>query len=361
VRFAVVVICSLLAGCASEPASNSPAPTSGGGGSATASTSSSALGGAGGAGGEAGGGGVSGGGGASGGGGGQKVGVPYGMWGLNGYHSVAGLKDVASRFNATVFQVAAGNPGWTVNTFLPMVRDAGMRVTVRMSGGHSKYTTSGDFDIVKWKATIDPWKAYPGLQQFIDDGTLLGHMILDDIANWSWPNGGTDPTGDELDEMARYSKELIPGLMTFVRQRATEMPAPTGGSYQYVDACVNQYRILEGEVGAYAVAQRNTAQALGLGIINGLNLCDGGDGSSGQQGWRGPGFWAMSAQEITTYGKALLVDDLGMFLSWEYDGEEAWPDMTIGSDYFDKPDVQAALANLGALVAQRPHVELLKP
>ena len=290
----------------------------------------------------------------------DDLGVPYGFWGLNGYHSVDGFNDVHERVNMTVVQVASGEPGWTVDTFLPLAREAEMQVTLRLTGGHGNYTNNESFDIDAWKSTIDPWED-AGLQEFIDDGTLIGHMVLDDIANWSWLYNGTDPTGDELDEMARYSKEKIPGLMTFVRQRATEMPAPTGDAYVHLDACVNQYRILEGDVEVYATDQRAAALALDLGIINGLNLCDGGDGSSGQQGWRGPGFWAMSANEISTYGEALMVDGMGMFLAWEYDAEEVWPDGTIGADYLEQPELQAALADLGLLVAEQPRVELLKP
>ncbi len=289
-----------------------------------------------------------------------RLGVPFGLWGLNGYHSVSGLGDVAERLNLTVFQAASANPTWTVGTFLPMAREAGVSVTLRMSGGHSAYTTDSNFDIDKWKAQIAPWKD-SGITEFIDDGTIIGHMILDDIGNWSYDHGGIDPTGDELDEMARYSKEIMPGLMTFVRQRATRVPAPTPGQYAHLDACVNQYRVLEGDVTEYATAQREAALTLNLGIINGLNLCDGGDGSSEQQGWRGTGFWAMSADEITTYGDALLVDGLGMFLSWEYDAEEVWPDGTVGANYFNSNEIQAALAALGERVAARPFVELLKP
>ena len=69
----------------------------------------------------------------------------------------------------------------------------------------------------------------------------------------------------------------------------------------------------------------------------------------------------MSAAEITTYGQALIVDDLGMFLAWEYDAQEVWPDGTIGADYFDQPALQGALSDLGLRLAQRPRVELLKP
>ncbi len=280
----------------------------------------------------------------------------YGFWGLNGYTDASGLADVKSRLGMTVFQVACSTPNWCVNTMLPMVRAAGLHVTFRMTGGPDYDTTSGNFDIAKWKAQLPAWSSY-GVQSYIDDGTLVGHMLLDDIHNYA----GRDPTGDELDEMARYSKSLFPGLMTFVRERATEMPVPSSGQYTYVDACVNQYQANHGEIHTYAAAQEAQALALNLGTIEGLNIADGGDGSSHQAGWRS-GFYAMSAAEITYYGDVLAaVPEMGMFLNWEYDGVEAWSDGTIGDTYFNQPDKQAALADLAVVVGSHAPVTLLKP
>lgn len=282
--------------------------------------------------------------------------TPYGYWGLNGYVSDDGLADVHARLGAAVFQVANENPTWTVGTLLPMVQEAGMTVTLRMTGGPSYYTDSrGNFDLELWKDRLDAWVG-SGVQDYIDDGTLVGHMLLDDIHNFT----GSDPTGDELDEMARYSKELLPGLMTYVRCQASTMPTPTGGTYLHVDASVNQYQAVDGAIEDYYAEELAAAEELDLGIINGLNIADGGDGSSGQPGWRS-GRWAMSADEIVEYGELLAdMPGLGMFLNWEYDGEEAWSDGTIGADYFDQPEIQAALVELGTYVSGIERTELRK-
>lgn len=277
-----------------------------------------------------------------------------GFWGLNGFITEEGLTDVSNRFNASVFQVASSAPNYTVNTLLPLVRESGMKVTLRMSGDHSAYTTDGNFDLEKWKTDISEWEN-SGVQEFIDDGTLVGHMLLDDIDTFE----GTNPTASDLDEMARYSKELMPGLMTFVRQKCSNMPEPIreSGEYEYVDNCVNQYTnyqgFSDGPIDEYIIEQTAAAERFNLGMINGLNIADGGDGSSGQAGWSS-GKYAMSAEEITSYGEALLdVPDLQMFLMWEYDGEEIWSDgITIGSDYFDQPEIQAALASLDESITQ---------
>ncbi len=281
--------------------------------------------------------------------------VLFGFWGLNGYHTADGLADVQTRLNATVFQVASGSgTNYTVNTFLPMVKASGMKVTLRLSGGQSEYTTAGSFDLAEWKALVARWEG-SGIQAYIDDGTLVGHMLLDDIDTYSV----TDATAADLEEMARYSEEILPGLMTYVRQKCSRMPTPSvnAGQYIYVDNCVNQYTnyqgYSDGPIANYVIAQKGAADSLGLGVINGLNIADGGDGSSGQAGWSN-GKYAMSADEITEYGTALLaMEDVQMFLMWEYDGQELWYDgTTIGSDYFDQPELQAALADLGALAAE---------
>lgn len=270
------------------------------------------------------------------------VDIPFGFWGLNGFHTAGGFADVQDRFGITIFQVASDNPSWTVGTFLPLIRSAGLTVTLRMTS-NPDYSTS--FNLATWKTKIDTWVG-SGVQEFIDDGTLTGHMLLDDIYNFT----GADPTAAELDEMARYSKEKLPGLFTFVREQASNAPVPVSGAYQYVDAFVNQYASFsDGNINDYVQDNVAAAESLNVGLIMGLNLCDGGDGSSGQRGWRTDRVtYAMSAEEITTYGETLLsVPDVLMFLMWEYDGLETWSDgITIGSDYFDQPDLQTALYDL---------------
>src|SRR5512134_3050219 len=82
-----------------------------------------------------------------------------------------------------------------------------------------------------------------------------------------------------------------------------------------------------------------------LGLFAGLNVLDGGDGSSGFHG-NYPGKWAMSAAELRTYGTALLsqsyVCGFGM---WE-----------CRSAYYDRADVKSAMADLSAKAQPRQDV-----
>ena len=283
---------------------------------------------------------------------------------MNGYHTAEGFLDVQTRFGANVFVIRSSGPSWTVRTFLPLIRDAGMKVVLQMTPSPN-YST--DFDKETWKAELDNWIG-SGVEEFIEDGTLIGHIVLDDIYNFA----GRDPSAADLEDIARHSKTLFPHLMTLVRERASNVPIPSSGTYEYVDAFINQFttvRIDNGEVSDFDgdgdvdvndYAQENAAAAenLGVGIVMGLNICDGGNGESGQTGWRSAThrtFYAMSANEILTYGAALLeVPNVSMFLNWEYDGVERWysDGTTIGSVYFDESDKQEALYELGQIAAE---------
>ncbi len=275
--------------------------------------------------------------------------IPYGFWGLNGFQTPNGLADVRDRFGMTAFHTSTRHPNYAVTDLLPMVRDAGLVVNLRLVGGHEYYTDDqGDFSLSMWETMLDAWRD-DRVQEFIDDGTIAHHMLLDDIYEFE----GEPPTGDELDAMGELSQEVLPGLSTIVRSEASDMPRPSSGAYAWVDACVNQYVARHGDVEWYAAEQMEASQRLGLQLIMGLNIANGGDGSSDQPGWS-EGNWAMSAEEIERYGYVLTgVDGSVMFLNWEYDGEEPWSDGSVGTDYFDRPALVDALADLAERTAGR--------
>lgn len=272
--------------------------------------------------------------------------IPFGFWGLNGFQTPDGLDDLKDRFGITVFHTSTRHPNYAVTDLLPMVRDAGLSVNLRLVGDHEFYSNDdGDFDLEMWKEMMEPWRD-ERVQEFVDDGTLSHHMLLDDI--YEFP--GEPPSGDDLDEMGRVSQEILPGLRTLVRAEASDMPRPSDGAYVYVDASVNQYTARHGDIEWYAARQMEAGQRLGLDLVMGLNIANGGDGSSDQPGWS-DGNWAMSPEEIEHYGYVLTgVDSSTQFLNWEYDGEEEWSDGSVGSDYFDQPELVEALSYLAERV-----------
>ncbi len=280
----------------------------------------------------------------------------YGFWGLDGFWNVRDLTSLRTRIRMGLVQMATTDPRSALLDIFPAMKAAGVKVSLRLTGGPKNYTLpNGDFSLPAWKFHLEKWHN-TGIEAYISDGTVVGHMLLDDIKNYT----GRDPTAAELDEMARYSHELFPEVMAFVRERATAMPVPDSGKYEHVDAIVNQYKALDGDVATFAMVEANAAARLDLGVINGLNIANGGDGSSRQPGWA-KGRWAMSAEEIRTYGKVMAgVPTCGMFLNWEYDGTERWVDGSVGSTWFDRPDVEAALAEVGDVVSRHPYVKLTR-
>ncbi len=279
--------------------------------------------------------------------------TPYGFWGLNGFTSEAALSDLRGRLHMTLVQTATTDPTYALRQLFPMARASGVKITLRMTGDHEHYTLEGSFNLELWQKRLDLWDG-ADLSAYIADGTFAGHMLVDDVLNWP----GADPTGEELEAMASYSQAKFPGLPTFVRERASRIPVPTSGRFTVVDGCVNQYKAKDGDLQTFIEDDRSAAERLGLGTINGMNIADGGDGSSGQPGWT-DGKWAMSAAEITEYGTALAaVPELSMFLNWEYDAEEPWSDGTLGAEYFARPELESALADLGRLVGEHPAVAL---
>jgi len=119
---------------------------------------------------------------------------------------------------------------------------------------------------------------------YIDDGTIVGHFVIDEPQFASRWGGKVIPQAT-VEAAAAYSKQIWPTLPTIVNAPAHWLAASTSGFH-----------------GNY------------------------------------PGKWAMSAAELRTYGAALLsqshVCGFGM---WEY-----------RSAYYDRADVKSAMADLSA-------------
>ena len=272
--------------------------------------------------------------------------IPFGFWGLNGFQDEPGLERLAEDFHLSAFHTASTSPGHLHNGLLPLVEGEDMHVNLRLTGSPELYTDSaGDFDLDAWKAQLEPFGEVD-LEEYIADGTLAHHVLLDSMTAFS----GRAPTATELDEMAAYSEEILPGLPTAVREEPADLPQPQG-RYQHLTAAITQYKAQDGDVEDFALLQMQVADDLGLGLITSMNIADGGDGSSGQPG-PGQDTWAMSAEEIAFNGHVMTgVPEVRMVLAWEFDGEQVWDDGTVGADYFSEGDVGEALEALGARAA----------
>jgi hypothetical protein len=250
--------------------------------------------------------------------------------------------DIASAFAATgITAVQSWQWPGGILKYLAEARRHGLKTMLRLTGGHRHYTNhAGDFDLAMWKARMERYhNLAPDIQPFIDDGTLAVHMILDDIFNFD----GKDPTRADLDEMARFSKEMLPGLPCFARKHLTELPEG-GYGYQHLDGAINQWTLRRGDPVAWFDEQAARAAQTGMRIINGLNVTAGGDCSFGFRDPAWPAACAMGPDEIRRVGAAAIsvVRDVMpcASYSWRYT-----------ADYLEQPGIAEALSDLVAMGA----------
>jgi hypothetical protein len=134
-----------------------------------------------------------------------------------------------------------------------------------------------------------------------------------------------------IDEMAKYSKQLWPGLPTVARAWPKFLK---GYRYRYLDAAWAQYSARFGPVSGFMRNNVRDAKASGLALVIGMNQLAGGD----RRGIRGfySGKYAMSAGQLRSWGSEMLADPYPCaFLSWAYN-----------SRYMSRSDIKSAKAYL---------------
>ncbi len=211
---------------------------------------------------------------------------------------------------------------------LDKARRLNLRILVNFTGHSSHMRDPDGFSMVKWKARVDRFRGLD-LSSYIDDGTIVGHFLLDeatDPSNWN----GDQVTPSEIEELAKYSKEIWPSMATIIRTYPVYL---LGREYKYLDAVRVHYVERLGPIQAYNDTHVRDAKALGLALINGLNVLNGSK-SSGIPG-RHQGRFAMSASEIRSWGGLLLSDPyICAFFVWEWD------------PYLSRPEIKEALHEL---------------
>jgi hypothetical protein len=224
----------------------------------------------------------------------------------------------------------AYRPAWTDSVLVDLeaARRASTRVVLNLTGADLNDATG--FSLTKWKQRVDRFRGLD-LTSYIDDGTIVGHFLIDepnDASNWK----GHRISPAEVDEMAKYSKEIWPTMATLVRGWPAYLK---GYQYQYLDAAWAQYHFRFGPIDKFIAENVRDAQSSGLALVAGMNVLNGGSSSSGIPGRRS-GKYGMSASELRSWGNALLSEPYicAMFI-WKYDPK-----------YFDRSDIKAALSDL---------------
>jgi hypothetical protein len=254
------------------------------------------------------------------------TGIPFGLVSIRGANMTA-------LYRATQLGLA---PPYLMDE-LKIIKAKGGRLMLKMGGKSDGdvQNADGTFSVTKWKALIDRYKDM-NFDSYITDGTIIGHFLVDEPENThKW--GGKEIPPATLEAMAQYSKNYWPGLITFARTPPSWL-AKSSMTYTYLDAGWVQYAVWRGNPATWVAAEAAAAKSKGLGMMTGLNVLDGGDGSSGIRGWLS-NKWSMTATEIRNYGTAMLGASLGCgFLSWTY--------LYQGATYFARTDVNSAMVDL---------------
>jgi hypothetical protein len=220
-------------------------------------------------------------------------------------------------------------------SWLSGARAKGGRAIVKLSKGSDHYikNSDGTFSLSKWKALVGAYRNV-NLDPYIKDGTIVGHFLIDEphrSARWGKPISHAT-----LEEMAKYSKQLWPQMPTMIRV----VPSWLGEAkfqYRYVDAGWAQYEPGKGDPKRWVEAETAAAKREGLGLVIGLNVTDGGDGSSGIRG-DSRGKWAMSATELRRNGLAMLSSSHGCAFIMRAHVES----------YYERSDIKRAMAELSS-------------
>jgi hypothetical protein len=223
----------------------------------------------------------------------------------------------------------------TILGSLAKARASGARLLLNLYGSKDgNVLSNGSFSLSKWKGMVDRFKRVD-FSSYIADGTLLGNYIIDEPGHATrWGRGGISAA--TVEEMARYSKQLWPGMRTMARVVPSWLD-DAGIRYQYLDAAWAQYAARKGDVKQWISAEVRAAQNLRLGLVVSLNILNGGDGSSRIRRVSS-GNYAMSAKELQAYGNALLDQSYACaFLMWTYD-----------SGFFKRTDIRQVMEALSA-------------
>jgi hypothetical protein len=197
----------------------------------------------------------------------------------------------------------------------------------------------GSFSLSKWKARVYSFKN-SNFGSFINDGTVLVHYMIDEPNNPAkW--GGKIVPQSTIEAMAQYSKQFFPNMITLARVDPSWL-ASSSVKYVYLDTGWAQYRSSKGDPLTFITTQIAAAKSKGLGLVVGLNLLNGGNGSSGLRGSGSQ--WQMSANEIRSYGTTLLNQSYTCgFVMWEYN-----------ATYYGRSDIKTAMADLSSKAKGHP-------
>ncbi|OGQ94445.1 MAG: hypothetical protein A2284_02960 [Deltaproteobacteria bacterium RIFOXYA12_FULL_61_11] len=246
---------------------------------------------------------------------------PFGLWDMevNEYQNA----DFPSVYNAAIPYINYREPSSAIEQLDGYKALGGHMFLNPMQSYSRAKNPDGTFSFDLWKQyVIDPYSDLD-FEPYLEDGTLLGLVMIDDIkSGWAEPI-----TPQQIDDMGAYVKAIWPTMPTAARARPDNF---NGFSFQYLDIAWAQYASYRGDVGEWIKKQVDLAKQLNLALVAGMNVLDGGDGRSGIPGYSDDTY-AMTNEEVMEYGTVILSQPtICAFISWRIDTEYNFPDIHGG-------------------------------
>jgi hypothetical protein len=246
-----------------------------------------------------------------------------------------------AQFDSVHTGTVSGVSPTNILSYLSQVRAKRARVILRLHADPAVRNADNTFNLTKWKSQIARFRTI-NFRSYITDGTIVAHHLIDEPHFPSRWGGKTIPQAT-VEAMAQYSKQLYDSLITVTAAPPTWLD-DSGITYRYLDAAWSTYFSNMGsDYKRWAATQVNAAKSKGLGLVGGLNVLDGGNGSSGFRG-NLPNRWAMSASELRSYGSAILAQThVCAFVMWKYT-----------STYYGRSDIKSAMRELSTKAKNHP-------
>jgi hypothetical protein len=238
----------------------------------------------------------------------------------------------------------------------------GIRLVVSLPGSRGNYTNAdGTFNLTLWKQRMDRWRSYASvLDRYYQSGTIVGNYLVDEPhCSGCW--GGKTIAYADIEEMGRYAKSFLPNLPTMVRTHPGWLRS-SGRTFPSIDAAWAQYEgplhYPSANMTPEQFRDKNVAdaKALGMKLVFGLNVLDGGDGSSGITGAMNVSTrWVMSAAEVEHAGTVFAAEPYACsVMDWRFSLTYTSSRLTSSQlsaiqKFDDRSDVKTALSKVAGV------------
>jgi hypothetical protein len=265
-----------------------------------------------------------------------KGGIPFGAW------------ECTAPDNLGPFNLCIRSAGSWITPELKALQPFGGKLLLSQ-GGYSKfqnpdktYNAEKYYDWVQsLKPQVKQW------QRYLADGTLMGVQVIDDIGKTNW--GGVPITKAQIEEMSKWWKELMPGITTFVREKATGL---AGYPWEYLDGSITQYNArYMGDITKWRDSNVVAARDNKLALMLSLNVLNGGKVVPGCYHADEDEYCAMTPIELLSLGAVQIATP-------EACGVATWK---ISPTYLAQPGIADAFKSLATLAALRSALPCRRP